>query len=96
MLWTTDHSEYFGRWTTWTPDGTALLVLKQAPQAGEDMWRLWVVPIDGSDPVATDLVSEPANAGAVPLAIHPDGRRIVYAEGPYFNQFWALRNLGLD
>jgi Tol biopolymer transport system component len=92
VLWTTDESERFGRWTTWTPDGTALLVLKQEPQAGEDMWRLWVVPVDGSDPVATELVYE----RAARVDIHPDGKRIVYAAGRYFNQFWALSNLALD
>ena len=96
VLLTTNEGERFGRWTTWTPDGTALLVLKEEPQAGEDMWRLWLVPVDGSDPVATELVHEPANAGAYPLDIHPDGKRIVYAAGGYFRQFWALRNLALD
>ncbi len=96
VLWTTDEAEPFGRWTTWTPDGTALLVLKQEPEAGEHMWRLWVVPVDGPDPVATELVHEPANGGAYPLDIHPDGKRIVYAAGGYFRQFWALRNLALD
>ena len=60
------------------------------------MWRLWVVPVDGSDPVATERVHEPANGGAYPLDIHPDGKRIVYGAGRYFNQFWALRNLALD
>ena len=84
------------RWTTWTPDGSALLVLKQSEQAGEFMWRVWVVPVDGSDPVATELTYEPANAGAVALRIHPDGKRVVYAEGAYFNQFWAVHNLVLD
>ena len=97
VLLTTDTTdERFGRWTTWTPDGTALLVLKKEPQAGEYMWRLWVVPVDGADPVATDLVYEPANAGSVPIDIHPDGTRIVYGEGGSFHQFWALHNLGLD
>ena len=96
VLWTTDEGGRFGRWTVWTPDGTALLVLRSELQAGEYMWRLSVVPVDGSDPVATELLYEPANAGAVPLEIHPDGTRIVYAEGGYFNQFWAVHNLGLD
>ncbi len=41
-------------------------------------------------------VYEPANAGFVPLDVHPDGTRIVYAGGGYFNQFLALHNLGLD
>ena len=96
VLLTTDESERFGRWITWTPDGTALLVLKQDAQAGEYLWRLWVVSIDGAEPVATELVYEPANAGATRLDIHPDGKRIVYSEGGYFNQIWAVHNLGLD
>ncbi len=96
LLLATDESRPFGRWTTWTPDGTALLVLKHEARAGEYMWRLWVVPVDGSDPVATELVHEPANAGSGALDIHPDGARIVYAEGGYFNQFWAVHNLTLD
>ncbi len=98
VLATTDERHPFGRWTTWTKDGTALLVLKKEPQVSEDMWmwRLWVVPVDGSDPVATELVYEPANAGDVPVDIHPDGKRVVYTEGGYFYQFWAVHNLGLD
>ena len=94
-LWTTDDGE-LGRWTSWTPDGTALLVPKRDPQAGPDMWRVWIVPVDGADPVGTELVYEPANAGAIAFDIHPDGTRIVYTEGGYFQQFWALHNLGLD
>ena len=103
VLATTDKSEPFGRWTTWTPDGTALLVSKREAggverrgQGRMGMRRLWVVPVDGSDPLATELVYEPSNAGYVPMGIHPDGKRIVYSEGGYFYQFWALRNLGLD
>ena len=96
VLSTTDADHPFGRWTTWTPDGTALVVLKLDPEAGQDMWRLWVVPVDGSDPVATELVLEPAHAGSVPFSVHPDGKRIVFAAGRYFWQFWAVRNLPLD
>ena len=62
----------------------------------ETMWRLWIVPVDGSDPVPTELVYEPANAGAIAFDIHPDGKRIVYTTGAGFNQYWAVRNLGLD
>ena len=60
------------------------------------MWRLWIVPVDGSDPFATELVHEPAKAGSHPLEIHPDGKRIVYTAGGAFNQFWAVHNLALD
>ena len=93
---TTNADEPFGRWTTWTRDGRALLVPKRDPQAGQDMSRLWVVPVDGSDPVGTELVYEPANAGAIAFDIHPDGRRIVYTAGGVTDQYWAVRNLGLD
>ena len=61
------------------------------------MWRLWVVPVDGSDPIATELAYLPSNAGANAFDIHPDGRRIVYtAGGGDTEQYWALRNLDLD
>ena len=103
VLLTTNADEPFGRWTTWTRDGRALLVPKRDPQAGQDMsrlWvgqRLWVVPVDGSDPIATELAYLPANAGAIAFDIHPDGRRIVYtAGGSDTEQYWALRNLDLD
>ena len=96
VLLTTNADEPFGRWTTWTRDGRALLVPKRDPQAGQDMSRLWVVPVDGSEPVGTELVYEPANAGAIAFDIHPDGRRIVYTAGGVNNQYWAVRNLGLD
>ena len=96
VLWTAGDGVRVGRWTTWLPDSTALLALKEEPGAGRDMWRLWVVPVDGSEPVATDLIHKPANFGAVPFDVHPDGKRIVYAEGGYEYQLWALRNLPLD
>ena len=97
VLSTTNADQPFGRWTTWTRDGKALLVSKRHPQAGQDMWRLWVVPVDGSDPIATELAYEPANAGANAFDIHPDGSRIVYtAGGSDTEQYWALRNLDLD
>ena len=95
VLWTTDESEPFGRVATWAPDGTALLLRKKEPQAGEYMWRLWVVPVDGSAPVATELVYEPS-PGVSPVDIHPDGTRIVYSEGDAYSQFWAVHNLALD
>jgi dipeptidyl aminopeptidase/acylaminoacyl peptidase len=95
VLWTTDDDHRFGRWTAWTPNGKALLVLRREDE-DEDMWRLWVVPVDGSEPVGTELVYEPANGGAQRLDIHPDGQRVVYTSGSYGVQFWAVRNLGLD
>jgi hypothetical protein len=57
------------------------------------MWRLWAVPADGSPPRPTELVHEIANAGAWPIRFHPDGKTILYTEGSYFWQVWALRNL---
>lgn len=92
LLWSVGEGERLGRWATWTPDGRAVLVLKHEPAAGLE-WRLWVVPVDGSPPIPTELAYEPANAGAVPLAVHPDGERIVYADGQYFYRYWAVRNL---
>ena len=55
-----------------------------------------LVPIDGSDRVATDLAYEPSKAGSIPVDVHPDGIRIVHSEGGVSTQFWAVRKLGLD
>jgi Tol biopolymer transport system component len=96
VLWTAADGLRLGRWTTWLPDSGSLLVLQEEPEAGSDMWRLWIVPVDGSEPRPTDLVHEPANFGSIPFDVHPDGKRIVYAEGGYEYQFWALHNLPLD
>ena len=97
VLLTTDAGHEFGRWPQWTPDGTALLVVKRedirAELDGYHVSRLWVVPVDGADPVATELVCEACNYGPF---MHPDGKRIVYAEGGSFYQLWAVHNLGLD
>ncbi len=100
VLATTDEQHRFGRWTVWTPDGKALLVLKgvrwTGRPTGKALWTLWIVPVDGSAPVETELNHELANGGALPLDIHPDGKRVVYAAGGYFQQFWALRDLTFD
>jgi len=100
VLSSTDDQHQFGRWAVWTPDGKALVVLKGARQTGrptgKELWTLWVVPLDGAPPIETELSHELANFGAVPLDIHPDGKRVVYAAGGYFQQFWALRDLTLD
>ena len=95
VLWSTDERPRFGRWTVWTPDGKALLVLKR-PANETELSTLWIVPVDGSPPIETELRHEPANAGAYPLDIHPDGRRVVYAAGGYFQQFWALHDLPFE
>ena len=100
VLVTTDEQHRFGRWTVWTPDGKALLVLKGVRPTGrqteKELWTLWIVPVDGSPPIETELSHELANAGFRPLHIHPDGKRIVYVAGGDFLQFWALRDLTFD
>ena len=71
------------------------MLRQDAKDDGKDLWRLWIVPVDGSSPIATELRHELADSGAWPLDIHPDGKRIVYAASGYFWQFWALGNLPL-
>ena len=96
VLSSADEHHGFGRWTVWTPDGKALLVLKGAFQTGKDLWTLWIIPVDWSPPIETELRHELANAGFWPLNIHPDGRRVVFAAGGYFRQFWALHGLSFE
>lgn len=93
VLWRTDEAHPLGRWVVWTADGTTLVVLRRDPEAGEEMWRLWAVPADGSPPHPTELVHDLANAGARPIRFHPDGKTMLYNEGGYFWQIWAMRNL---
>ena len=92
-LWSTDEQHRFGRRTAWSTDAEALLVLRQDPEAGDEMWRLWAVPVDGSLPYPTELVCKGA---ASPLNIHPDGKRILYREGSSFVQVWAMRDLPFE
>ncbi len=100
VLASTDEQHQFGRWTVWTPDGKALLVLKGVRQTGrqteKELWTLWIVPTDGSPPIKTELQHELANFGAQRLNIHPGGKRLVYMAGGNFDQFWALRDLTFD
>ncbi len=93
VLWRTDEDQQFGRWVVPTPDGKALVILRRDPDAGADMWRLWVVPVDGAPPYPTELVHEPSGGGSRPIEIHPDGKGILYGEGSYFFQMWAMRDL---
>ena len=92
VLWSTDEQHQFSRWTVWAPAGEALLVLRQDPEAGDGKWRLWVAPIDGSLPYPTELVREDSGS----LDIHPDGGQVLYLEGGYFYQIWAMRDLPFD
>ena len=88
ILWRTDEYQPFGRWVL-TPDEKALVVQRRDPDAGAGMWRLWVVPVDGALPYPTELVRKSSGS----LDIHPDGKRILYEEGGYFFQMWAMRDL---
>ena len=56
-------------------------------------WRLWVAPVDGAPPYPTEFVRESSGPGPTPIEIHPDGKRILYVEGGYFFQMWAMRDL---
>ncbi len=96
VLASAEEGRRFGRWTVWTPDGKALLVLEGASGEGNDPWTLWIVPVDGSTPIETELRHKLANAGAWPLRIHPDGKTVVYGAGGSFRQFWALHDLTFE
>ena len=92
VLWRTDEDQRFGHRVARTPDGKALVVMRRDPDAGADMWRLWVAPVDGAPPYPTEFVRESSGR----LDIHPDGKRILYVEGGYFFQLWAMRDLPFE
>lgn len=91
VLWTTDEQHRFASPTVWSSREKVLLVSRQDLDAGEGSWRLWAVPVDGSAPYPTELVRE--SESVFSPDIHPDGKQILYTEGSYFNQFWAMRGL---
>lgn len=70
----------------WTPDGSALLVVR--PEENADSASLWQVPVDGSAPHR--LLTMP---GMMYPRVHPDGRRIAFAAGAWRDEIWVLEYL---
>ena len=71
----------------WTPDGTSLVYTRTDDIEDFDAAaEVWVVPVAGGAARQLDLGGE----APVTLAIHPDGRRVVFSAG--FNRFevWVM------
>ncbi len=72
---------------SWTPDGSHV-VAAQGP-LGVDKSEVWLVPINGGEPVKTGL----AMPGLKPPHLHPDGRRITFHTGdPGSSEVWVMEN----
>jgi Tol biopolymer transport system component len=78
----------------WTPDSTAVILLKRPNAAPAELWRL---PIDGGPARKITFVGaewrNPApgtfNGG---FSISPDGRRLAFLSGTSSAEVWAIQN----
>jgi Tol biopolymer transport system component len=71
---------------TWTPDGRYLLFARSASPTRAELMR---VPAEGGAPESTGL----SGRGLSLLSVHPDGSRLAYTQGQYFQvDVWALEN----
>ena len=68
----------------WTADGRRVLISKGG--------RLGGLRIDGGDPQWLDLQIVPPPQREEHLAVHPDGKRIVYMAGGSKMELWSLEN----
>ena len=92
VIWSTEPPDALGRFVAWTPDGEALIVWKRVvPDTKNGMATLWIVPLDGSAPIESELRAD--YPYFFPLSIHPDGRRVAYSTGKTIREIWVLRNL---
>lgn len=95
VIWSTEPPDALGRFVAWTPDGEALIVWKRViPDTKNRMATLWIVPLDGSDPIESELRTD--YPYFFPLSIHPDGRRVAYSTGKTIREIWVLRNLSFE
>ena len=73
----------------WTPDSTAVLVIKETAQRRE----LWQIPIAGGQPRRLDIdIANWAN-GQGGFSISPDGRQMAFTAGQNAYEIWALENV---
>ncbi len=71
---------------TWTPDGRYLLFARSASPTQAELMR---VSAEGGAPESTGL----SGRGLSLLSVHPDGSRLAYTLGQYFQvDVWALEN----
>jgi len=70
----------------WTPDGSAILLLKTG---GDGQQELWALPARGGEPRPLGL----GMRGLRMPAVHPSGRQIAFQAGVGALDMWALENL---
>ena len=72
----------------WTADGRHVMVMR-GEWEGTDTHQIVSVPVDGGGPVVLTSGEERRY-----LALHPDGRRLVFADGDVRTELWVLEGLG--
>lgn len=88
----------------WTPDSSALLVLKQTVdpatlrQTVEAHAELWRVPVTGGQARKLDIDVDAWRRGGlgnydVGFSLSPDGRQLAFLTGKQGYEVWALENI---
>ncbi len=73
----------------WTPDGAALMVLKNYPSARTPKSSVWRVPLDGGLPQQVAL----GKKVFYQLRFHSDGRKFAFDSGEFKTEIWSLENI---
>jgi Tol biopolymer transport system component len=72
----------------WTPDGRQVLFVKGEDPNVQKVPALWHIPVQGGEARKLEL----ALLNLRNMAVHPDGRRIVFAGGENKWEVWVLEN----
>jgi hypothetical protein len=85
--------EVFGNCCAWTPDSSAVLLVKETASHRE----LWLIPVTVGRPRKLDIDPEIWLNGSVKpenetFSLSPDGHRIAFQMGKVVNEVWALEN----
>jgi Tol biopolymer transport system component len=74
----------------WTPDGKALLIVREEPGADSSQAVLLRVPLDGG-PV--QKLAEPARLNRMDrIQLHPNGRQAMFHTFTYRYELWSVKN----
>jgi len=77
-----------GAW--WTDGGKSLLYAKAAGEGENLKVEFWKVPVDGGEPVLTNLRLDGWTAGRPQFS--PDGRMVAYETGESAHEVWVMKN----
>jgi Tol biopolymer transport system component len=84
-----DRPASLSNFTEWTPDGQRVLIASSLPSGGAP--TLWSIPATGGEAVKLQLRIDRIG-GYNSFRIHPDGRRVTFADGEVAQEVWKLEH----